>query len=79
MVGALPLVVWPLELAANGAGPGFRARPGKLPSIIAPFTCEHWTPPSGVATGLLIQPTKDKIIKIENIRNTITTMRILFY
>lgn len=33
MVGALPLVVWPLELAANGARPGFRAQPGKLPSV----------------------------------------------
>lgn len=33
VVGALPLVVWPLELAANGARPGFRAQPGKLPSV----------------------------------------------
>lgn len=33
MVGALPLVVWPLELAANGARPGFRAQSGKLPSV----------------------------------------------
>lgn len=33
MVGALPLVVWPLELAANDARPGFRAQPGKLPPV----------------------------------------------
>lgn len=33
VVGALPLVVWLPELAANGARPEFRAQPRKLPSV----------------------------------------------
>lgn len=60
MVGALPLVVWQLELAANGARPGFRAKPGKPPSAFNHHTVYRGTlgtaTGSGPERGLFIRP-----------------------
>ncbi|TNN84090.1 hypothetical protein EYF80_005696 [Liparis tanakae] len=52
VVGVLPLVVWPQELAANGARPGFRAQPGKLPAVFNHRTVYILTvePLTGTAT-----------------------------
>lgn len=65
MVGALPLAVWRLELAANGARPGFRAKPGKTAFSLQSSHRLH--PNTGhrhrrrqrqrTGAGLFIQPT----------------------
>lgn len=61
MVGALPLVVWPLELAANGARPGFRAQPEEAAFNLQSSQRLHmdsgaadWAPSPGTAENVYL-------------------------
>lgn len=87
MVGALPLAVWRLELAANGARPGFRAKPGKTAFSLQSSHRLHLStghrrrPRERTGAGLFTQPTKliTAAAAVIIIMRTTTTIIIVDY